>query len=564
MKPDSGAYVKNIYPQILPGAKNWPVVLLSKNRKKFIEEVIQETIAVIHTISPDNNLLKEEIEQTRFKEKLRIEENPWNVDPDDDASFWSGIKAKLLKISTNQDGDNNDALEGILKEIISRYANEIKGNFKPSRYKMARTIVKFGFKRLLNASRVKGFQSLWSNELTLQDKIQITGEVDQLRALAKKGTVVMLPTHFSNLDSILIGWVIHVLGLPPFIYGAGLNLFNIGIISYFMNSLGAYKVDRRKKSQIYRETLKTYSKMAMIKGCHSLFFPGGTRSRSGKIEHRLKLGLLGSAMEAQRYILQNGNGNEENKIFIVPVVLNYHFVLESPGLINDYLKVEGQERYYVENDSFTNSYKILKFLLKFFTKGSDISVSIGGAMDLFGNNVDNEGNSLNKNGEKIDIKDYFTSFGKITEDFQREREYTRMLGDVVIKEFHKINRVFSSHLVAFVAFTILKKKYSNLDLYDLLRLPKEERVIPFSTFQFNCEKLLKEIFALKAKGEIGTAPHLHDELDKVIAHGLHNVGMYHSKRPLIRTKNGDLTSQDLNTLYYYHNRLTGYGLAKHI
>ncbi len=564
MKPHTGSYVKNIYPQILPGAKNWPVVLLSKNRKQFIEEVIEETIAVIHTLSPDNSLLKEEIEQTRFKEKLRIEENPWNVDPEDDASFWSGIKSRLVKISSNQETDHNVELEGILREIISRYANEIKGNFKPSRYKMARTIVKFGFKRLLNASRVKGFQSLWSNELTLQDKIQITGEVDQLRALAKKGTVVMLPTHFSNLDSILIGWVIHVLGLPPFIYGAGLNLFNIGIISYFMNSLGAYKVDRRKKSQIYRETLKTYSKMAMIKGCHSLFFPGGTRSRSGKIEHRLKLGLLGSAMEAQRHILQHGNGKEENKIFIVPVVLNYHFVLESPGLINDYLKIKGQERYYVENDSFTNSYKILKFLLKFFTKGSDISVSIGSAMDLFGNSVDNDGNSLDNKGRQINIKDYFTSFGSIKEDFQREREYTRMLGDIVVKEFHKINRIFSSHVVAFVAFNILKQKYSNLDLYDLLRLPKEERVIPYPTFETHFKNLMSQIFILKQRGEVGTAPHLHDEPENVIAHGLHNVGMYHSKRPLLKNKNGDLTSEDLSTLYYYHNRLTGYGLAKYI
>src|SRR3546814_15272144 len=54
-------------------------------------------------------------------------------------------------------------------------------------------------------------------------------------------------------------WVIHSLGLPAFIYGAGLNLFNRKIFAYFMNSLGAYKVDRRKKNLPYLETLKTYS-----------------------------------------------------------------------------------------------------------------------------------------------------------------------------------------------------------------------------------------------------------------------------------------------------------------
>jgi len=88
---------------------------------------------------------------------------------------------------------------------------------------------------------VKGFGSLFSNQYTLQDKIQITGQTAQLRELATKGTVVMVPTHFSNLDSVLIGWIISVLGMPPFIYGAGLNLFNISIFAYFMNALGAYK-----------------------------------------------------------------------------------------------------------------------------------------------------------------------------------------------------------------------------------------------------------------------------------------------------------------------------------
>ena len=170
----------------------------------------------------------------------------------------------------------------------------------------------------------------------------------------------MVPTHFSNLDSILIGWVIQFLGLPPFIYGAGLNLFNIKIIAYFINSLGAYKVDRRKKNPIYLETLRTYSTEALRKGCHSLFFPGGTRSRSGKIEKALKLGLLSTTIEAQR-INYEQNGEKGGKIFIVPVVLNYHFTLEAPVLINDYLRAKGQERYYVENDEYSTSYKTVSY-----------------------------------------------------------------------------------------------------------------------------------------------------------------------------------------------------------
>ena len=42
-------------------------------------------------------------------------------------------------------------------------------------------------------------------------------------------------------------------------YGAGLVLYNMNLFSYFLNSLGAYKVDRRKKHLLYLETLKTYT-----------------------------------------------------------------------------------------------------------------------------------------------------------------------------------------------------------------------------------------------------------------------------------------------------------------
>ena len=256
-----------MYEPILPGSDDWPVVKLAKNRKNFIEEVIQASHAKISelTISPQS--LLDEVELTMYKERLRIKQNPWLVDPDDELPFWNKIRSQLIALSRAEDYDE-EVVKELLEQIVSRYANEIAGNFKPSSYRFARTVANFGFSRLLNASRL-GFKSIFSNQRTMQDKIHIVGETEQMRELSKIGTVVVVPTHFSNLDSILIGWVINTMGLPPFIYGAGLNLFNIGIFAYFMNSLGAYKVDRRKKNLIYLETLKTYSRLAIKNGYHS-------------------------------------------------------------------------------------------------------------------------------------------------------------------------------------------------------------------------------------------------------------------------------------------------------
>ncbi|WP_339868558.1 1-acyl-sn-glycerol-3-phosphate acyltransferase [uncultured Algoriphagus sp.] len=559
-------YIKHKYEPIHPSKDEWPVVKLARERKEFVKKVADLSEDRILNLTGNNpDILKEELETTLYREKLRIKQNPWVVDPDDDSSFWSGVKSSLVQISTETVKNKVKKLQAykvILNQITARYAEEIASNFKTTHYKFTRSVVTYGFSRLLNAARVKGFKSIFSNQYTLQDKIQITGETDQLRDLATKGTVVMVPTHFSNLDSILIGWVISVLGLPPFIYGAGLNLFNISIFAYFMNSLGAYKVDRRKKNLMYLETLKTYSKEAIQFGCHSLFFPGGTRSRSGMIESKLKLGLLSTAIEAQRANFENGLNDISGKIFIVPVTINYHFVLEAPSLIRDHLSITGQERYYKENDEFSNSYKISKFLIKFFTKGSDISVSVGKAMDVLGNYVDVDGRSLDKHGRVIDTRDYFISDGKVSVDNQREEEYTNMLGKRIVEEFHKINRVFNSHLVAFVAFELIKKQNRKLDLFDLLRLPEEDIAIPYEEFKANCQLVLDKIKELKSQGLINTAPHLSLDLDEIISRGMENVGMYHAKRPIIRDKNGNIGTDDMSLLYFYHNRLTGYGLEK--
>jgi glycerol-3-phosphate O-acyltransferase len=559
-------YIKHRYDPIIPSKDEWPVVKLARERKEFVRKVseLAET-RVLGLTGRNPDILKEELETTLYREKLRIKQNPWAVDPKDEDSFWNEVKSSLLQINTDTSLDRKTrfkAYQGVLHRITSRYAEEIASNFKASHYKFTRRVVTYGFARLLNAARVKGIKSIFSTQYTLQDKIQITGQTDQIRDLATKGTIVMVPTHFSNLDSVLIGWIISVLGMPPFIYGAGLNLFNISIFAYFMNALGAYKVDRRKKNLMYLETLKTYSKEAIQFGCHSLFFPGGTRSRSGMIESKLKLGLLSTAIEAQRANYQDGINDISGKVFIVPVTINYHFVLEAPILIQEHLSATGQERYYRENDEFSNSYKISKFLFKFFTKGSDISVSVGRAMDVLGNYVDADGQSIDKRGRQINTRDYFLSDGAVTVDHQREEEYTHMLGTRIVEEFHLINRVFSSHLVSFVAFELIKQKNSKLDIFDLIRLPEEDISISYEEFKSACQLVLDRIFELKAQGKIDTAPHLKRSLDEIIAHGIDNVGMYHAKHPLVREKSGDIATEDMSLLYFYHNRLHGYGLEK--
>jgi glycerol-3-phosphate O-acyltransferase len=551
------------YKPILEGIPDWPVYQLSKNRKEFVEEVARKSFERILQLRPSRKQLIEDLEATVYREQNRIRRNRWRVDPKDDSRFWTTVKKDLMEVVAKA-SETDKTHEEILKRIVSRYANEIAGNFKPNSYRVTREVIKFWFARLLNGARVKKFGAFFRTQYTLRDKIHIVGRVKLLRKLAMKGTVVMVPTHFSNLDSILIGWVIHSLGLPAFIYGAGLNLFNIKIFSYFLNSLGAYKVDRRKKNLPYLETLKMYSNLAIQKGTHSLFFPGGTRSRSGLIEKQLKLGLLSTAIEAQRNLyIENPNAAEVRKIFIVPVTLNYNFVLEAPDLIEDYLHVKGQDKYFPEQDKY-GSMQLLTFLFKFFTKRSNISVSIGQALDVLGNNVNGEGQSIDSNNRLIETRDYFVSNGTVSEDKQREGEYTRMLSQKIVSEYHRINRVFASHLAAFVAFEMWQKKYPKLDLFALLRLPEEDLEIEYAEFRETYKRVRKRVYELHDEGKVYFATHVKGDVDKVLKLGIENVGIIHVKRPLLLNKKKNIITRDLTVLYYYHNRLVGYDLEQFI
>ena len=87
-------------------------------------------------------------------------------------------------------------------------------------------------------------------------------------------------------------------------------------------------------------------------------------------------------------------------------------------------------------------------------------------------------------------------------------------------------------------------------------------MIPYHTFRDVCDQLREEVLRLKQQNKVDTASHLHGSIDEVIDHGLKNVGLYHSQRPLLKNQNGDVITMNLNTLYYYRNRLEGYGLDR--
>jgi len=534
---------------IIENYEEWPIHRLYTNRNTLVEEVTDFTVNRIKETHRDD--VNEAIARTLYREQARTREEPWKVDPPKEGGFWKKLRRKLTKSPENS--------EDILHKIVSRYASEIAGGFNIKTYRFARWFLNAFFNRLLNTAGNRNFQRIYSRkQMLLRERFKRHGETDMLRELSKKGTIVLVPTHFSNLDSIMIGWAVDSLGIAPMSYGAGLNLFNNRILAHFMGRLGAYTLDRRKKNEIYLETLKAFSTLSIKKGTHTLFFPGGTRERSGSLETKLKAGLLGTVVEAQRAHLQE---DSDEKIFVVPLVISYSFVLEAKKLIGDHLKKTGKEFYYSDRDQIS-FWRTVRFMWKLFSASSEIQLSFGRPMDVMGNFVDENGTSLNQNSKPVDLKGYFTSNGKITTDLQREREYTRRLAEIIVERYHRENIALASHVIAFTAFNLLKYHYTDLDLYGLLRLPPEECEIPSEVLEGAVAQIKFHLEKMAEADEIKLSGKIKGDVKPLIENGLKNIGIYHPAPPLKLDKNNMLVIKDMELLYYYHNRLTGYGLEK--
>lgn len=546
------------YRRVIERIDDWPIYKLSKEKKEFTDLFVERSLEAINHNFKDLHALEDELVKVIYLENIRLKQNPWKVDTKEEKAFWKYLKTNLVNRS-QQSIDQRD--QTVYKKIITQYATEIIGNFNKGTYEFAEKATNQGFMRLFSPTRL--FSKSLSPQEEASKRIKVLGEVDAIRKLATKGTIVLLPTHHSNLDSILIGWALNHIGLPAFLYGAGLNLFNNPVMEYYFDRLGAYKIDRRKKNAFYLETLKMYSKLTIQRGCHTLFFPGGTRSRSGELEKKLKLGLLSTVVDAQQLNFTNPINSSSEKIFIVPLIISYHFVLEANQLIDQHLKMRGKEKYFTGKDSIPSTTKFLNFFRQLISSKSDVGLNFGKPMDIFGNDVDEDtGNSIDLNGNHVDIKDYFISNGKITHDNQRTSEYTRMLASKVSERFYSENVVLTSHLCAYAAYQILKKRHRRLDIYGLMRLPKEDRVIPFNHYLKVVEIIKSELIELEKQNKLILSKHLRgNNLERMIKYGLRNSGIYHNEKPVYLTKHGDISSENMKLLYFYHNRMKGYGIS---
>jgi glycerol-3-phosphate O-acyltransferase len=507
-------------------------------RETIISDVVRR---VVHHYAGDDKRLLYVLNEAGNAEVRRLA-SQGDMEASDALGFWRRLVRRLGKMS---DEERQEALRAIVRDM----AEDIAGNFDPRVYALATKIVPGVMAAIMNPAQMP--QQLLSGFRQLDQIVTAEGPIDKLRRLAQIGTLVLVPTHSSNLDSVALGYVLMRELLPPVVYGAGKNLFSNPLISFFMHNLGAYRVDRRIQAQLYKEVLKTYSCLMIERGYHSLFFPGGTRSRSGLVERRLKLGLAGTGVEA---FARNQARGLARPVFFVPATLNYALVLEAETLIDDHLKGAGQARYIIEDDEFSRIDRLYAFMTKLTQLRSAMVLRFGDALDPFCNPVDELGRSLAPSGKPVDPATYVMHRGVPTVDPARDAGYTRELGEAVARAYQRETVILWTQLVAHILYRALVQATPELDLFGRQRR-RGEVAVPRDRVVAEVGEARDRLLAFAAEGRVHVGPVLRSQPpDRIVDEALSAWSGYHTK-PVARELGADLMIEDPNLLLFYQNRL---------
>jgi glycerol-3-phosphate O-acyltransferase len=151
--------------------------------------------------------------------------------------------------------------------------------------------------------------------------------IERMRKHAKEGTLVLLPSHKSHMDYLVLAWILyrHKLPLPLVAAGDNLNFFPAGPI---LRRCGAFFIRRKfAGDRLYAAVVDAYMRRLIKDGWPLEFFLEGGRSRTGKLRPP-KLGLLSIVVDAAL-------GVPTRTTWFCPVAIGYERFVEEKALVHE-------------------------------------------------------------------------------------------------------------------------------------------------------------------------------------------------------------------------------------
>jgi glycerol-3-phosphate O-acyltransferase len=153
-------------------------------------------------------------------------------------------------------------------------------------------------------------------------------------SLPRDAIVIYLMNHRSNADYVLVGYVLSGQVAISYAVGEWARTFPL---EYIFKSFGAYFIRRKYREKLYHTVLERYVQLITRNGVTQGIFLEGGLSRDGKLG-AAKIGLLD-------YVIGVARDRElRQRLYVVPVAINYDRVLEDRSLLRELDARQGRQR----------------------------------------------------------------------------------------------------------------------------------------------------------------------------------------------------------------------------
>lgn len=176
-----------------------------------------------------------------------------------------------------------------------------------------------------------------------------TEDFIKIREASQKGPLILMPSHKSHMDYLILSFAFYKNKLTPphIVAGSNLTFFPMGKI--FRRS-GAFFMRRTLKGQkLYAAVFKQYIKTLINEGYSIEFFIEGGRTRTGKLAFP-KMGVL-------KYLIESIEEGYNTDMVFVPTSINYDRILEESSYQKE---LKGKEKTSESTSAFVQSRKFLK------------------------------------------------------------------------------------------------------------------------------------------------------------------------------------------------------------
>jgi glycerol-3-phosphate O-acyltransferase len=154
------------------------------------------------------------------------------------------------------------------------------------------------------------------------------------KELPRDSIVIYLMNHRSNADYVLAGYALAGQVAISYAVGEWARVFPLECL---FKSFGSYFIRRRFREPLYHTVLERYVQLVTRNGVTQGIFPEGGLTRDGKLRPA-KIGLLDYALGIAR------EPGFAERIYLVPVGINFDRVLEDRSLLRELRASEGKAR----------------------------------------------------------------------------------------------------------------------------------------------------------------------------------------------------------------------------